>query len=249
VQRTEQLHLAEWSRENRRLSATDQITKPYESLLPPPPSQRTELARPQISDLAAANASKGIAALLAASEPLSTDPAFLFGDLIEYIGAAKGVDADTASSIRGRLNAFQHAYAGRDIQAAARYFDAEIHRAALPATVNGAYRGLLTMTKTSSATAAKVNASQIELSLSGMEQRLSDLESVYRSLPEAEPSVLNALDEQQRSIEKMVTCFQTFVHEWTTYGGGPGSLSDDPAAHLPLDIRAAFCEPEGGPRA
>ena len=249
VRNAEELHLAEWHYENRPLSATDMVTKPYESWLPPLQNAASSFALPQTADASANSDSRAIAAALAAADPRTASAGFLFEDPVQYIAASNGLDPGTAAALRERVDKFLHAHGGIDVQSAGWYLGAEIHKAMLPYIIKHAYQLLLAVTKDSNPRDIKLNSSQILLSLFGYEGRLSDLQAAYQHLPNAQPSVLNALEQQRRDTEKMVTCFQTFVHEWTTYGDGPPPLGNphaathDSRADLPASLRAGFCEP------
>jgi hypothetical protein len=244
VQRAEQMHLAEWTYQGRRLSATDQITQRYEAWLPGDPgSAATAFALPPVTDPSAATESRAIQALLVQHEPGAADPSFLLQDPVAYIASSPGIDPQTAAAVQQRVEAFRRTYSGAEIQIAARYLETEMQRATLPFAMKHEYERLSALTKTSSAATVGLGVTRILSPLQAYEAKISDLQYVYERFGDNQPDVLRALDQQRRFARNMANCFQTFVHEWMSYGGGPQSTKDDQGAHLPRTLRAAFCEP------
>lgn len=244
VKRAEQSHLAEWAYENRRLSTTDQITRRYDAFLP---VQRVAsdvgfLLPPMPASAPSAEVGS-IESWFALHEPHAVDPGFLLADPVAYVATAAGIDPQVAAPIVKRLQAVRTVQTDHSVHVADRYLSAAVQRAMMAFVIRRQYDAMLSVTRRSNPASVFLPVARVLSELGLYEGALSDLQGIYAEQDGHSEAVLRALDLQRRSMRKMEDCFQTFVHEWMTYGGAPQTSKNDFRAHLPASLRAVFCEP------
>jgi len=240
IRSSETLHLAEWRYENRPLSATDQIAERYQALLPHTPPARSSFPLPTIADPAVSGDLQGAASWLVQHDSLAAAPDFLFTDRVPYIAKARGIDPAQVTPEFDRVNSHMAQSSDPAVHVTVRYLSAKLRAAELPFVIQRDYEILQ---KTHDQVTVGMRVGHILSELGTHEADISALEDSYRELPTHSSSVLDALDLERAQIRAMEGCFQTYVHEWMTYGGAPSAAADDRRAHLPANVAAVFCRP------